>query len=165
MAIFGSLSTVRAQLARPEHFAAAFAYAEECLRSGSPAHARLMAVVAGKAERVELSGGLFASLQTYQTKQRSEGKWESHRAYIDVQVVVAGEECIDVADIRHLKVSEDLIEKHDAFLYHPFDQASALRLNAGDIAVLFPVDGHLPGLALSAPVSVRKVVVKVPVPA
>ena len=165
MAIFGTLSTVRAQLARPEYFAPAFAYAEECLRSGSPANQRLMAVVAGKAERVELSGGFYASLQTYQTKQRSEGKWESHLSYIDVQVVVSGEECMDVADVRLLKVSEDLIAKADAYLYHPYDRQSTLRLNAGDIAVFFPADGHIPGLIAGASGPVRKLVVKVPVPA
>lgn len=165
MSIFGTLSTVRAQLARPEYFAPAFAFAEECLRSGSAANKQLMAVVAGKAERVELSNGFYASLQTYSTKPRSEGKFESHLSYIDVQVVVSGEECMDVADVKLLKVSEDLIEKADAYLYHPFDRQSTLRLTAGEIAVFFPVDGHIPCLMAGTTSSpVRKLVVKVPVP-
>src|ERR1039458_5276387 len=92
MAVFGTLDTLRSQLARPEHFAATLAYVAEALRPDSAAQARIGRIAAGTTERVELAGGAFALEQVYLTKPRAEGRWESHRTYIDVQVIVAGEE-------------------------------------------------------------------------
>jgi beta-galactosidase beta subunit len=44
-----------------------------------------------------------------------------------------------------------------------FEAASVLRLGAGEAAVFFPVDGHMPSIAIAAPVLVHKSVIKVPV--
>lgn len=164
MAIFGTLDTLRGQLVRPEHFAEVFAYAAEMLRPGSAAQARIEKIPAGTTGRVELGGGAFALEQAYWTKPRSEGRWESHRAYIDVQLVVAGEEQMEVADAARLTVAEDLTPAKDLIFYQPFGAGSVLRVRAGEAAVFFPADAHLPSLRLGMePALVRKTVVKVPV--
>jgi YhcH/YjgK/YiaL family protein len=163
MALFGLPSTVRAQLARAEHFAAAFAFIEDAARASSAAHRQLFALAPGQTERNELPGGAFALAQAYLTKSRAEGKWETHRAYIDVQAVLAGEEFMEVADRGRLTMAEDLLATRDAIFYQPFDRGSVLRLEPGDVAVYFPSDAHLGGIAIAAPVVVRKIVVKVPV--
>jgi len=164
MAIFGTLDTLRAQLARPEHFAAALAYVAEVLRPGSAAQARIGGIAAGATERVELAGGAFALEQAYFTNPRTAGRWESHRAYIDVQVIVAGEELMEVADAAQLAVAEDLRPAKDLIFYRPFDGGSVLRVGAGGAAVFFPADAHLPSLRTGAAATlVRKTVVKVPV--
>lgn len=163
MALYGTLSTVRSQLARPEHFAAAFAYVEEAGRAGTAAHRQLFGLAPGQTERNELPGGAFALAQAYHTKARTEGKWETHRAYIDVQAVLAGEEFMEVTDRGRMTLAEDLTPARDAIFYQPFDQGSVLRMGVGDVAIYFPPDAHLGGVAIGAPVVVRKVVVKVPV--
>jgi beta-galactosidase beta subunit len=43
-----------------------------------------------------------------------------------------------------------------------FDAASALRMKMGDVAIFFPVDGHI-SLAAKEPALTRKIVVKVPI--
>src|SRR5688572_15384548 len=98
MALFGNLSAIRSQLARPEHFAAAFAFVEQAANAGSEIHRQLFGLKLGESERIELPGGAFALTNAYLTKNRSEGKWETHRAYIDVQAVCFGEEFMEVAD-------------------------------------------------------------------
>jgi biofilm protein TabA len=163
MALFGSIATVRAQLAHAAHFEATFRYLDECFQIGSPAHRRLLAVGEGKTERIDLSGGAFALEQAYQTKVRSEGFFESHRAFIDVQVIVEGEELIEVSDVNRLKVTEDFTPARDLIKYELANAASVLRISAGQAAVFFPIDGHMPSLALALPGLVRKTVVKVPV--
>jgi len=164
MAVYGTLDTLRAQLARPEHFAVTLAYVAEALRPDSAAQARIARIAAGVTERVELSGGAFALEQVYLTKSRNEGRWETHRAYIDVQVVVAGEELMEVADAAHLVVAEDLRPAKDLIFYRPFDGGSVLHVRAGEAAVFFPSDAHLPSLRTGAAATlVRKTVVKVPV--
>jgi biofilm protein TabA len=163
MALFGLLSTLRSQLTRPEHFAAAFAFVEEAGRPDSVVHRQLFGLTAGKTERTDLVGGAFALSQAYLTKPKSEGKWETHRAYIDVQAVFAGEEFMEVTDRGRLTVAEDLSATRDAIFYQPFDRGSVVRLGPGDVAIYFQVDAHLGGIAIAAPTLVRKVVVKVPV--
>jgi biofilm protein TabA len=162
MAIFGSLATVRAQLGQQKRFESAFAYLDDALHPGSAANTRLLQLVEGKSDRVELADGAFALEQVYQTKARADGFFESHRVYIDVQVVVSGEEFIEVADVGGLQVKEDRTPGKDVIIYHMTNQASVLRLKAGDAAVLYPVDGHMPSISTESPSTVRKIVVKVP---
>jgi biofilm protein TabA len=163
MALFGSLAAIRAQLADSGRFAAALACAEECGRPGTAGHARLAALAPGATDRLDLAGGAFALLQAYLTKPRGEGRWETHRAHIDVQTVLVGEEFLEVADASRLVLEEDLTPAKDVVFYRPFSAGSALRLSGGATAVFFPVDAHLGGLVVQAPTLVRKVVVKVPV--
>lgn len=67
MALFGSLSTVRAQLALSDKFATAFAYVEACLRAGSSERALLDGLAAEQTQRVDLGGGVFALAQASMT--------------------------------------------------------------------------------------------------
>ena len=165
MALFGSLATVRAQLAHADRFQATFAYLDDCFRPGSAAYQRLRALAVGQQERTELAGGVFGLEQVYLSKPRAEAFFESHKQYVDVQVIVEGEEFIEVADVAKLSLKEDKTPAKDVIIYHMAEagSATALRLGAGEAAVLFPVDGHMPTVAIKAPALVRKIVVKVPV--
>ncbi len=163
MALFGSLAALSGQLARFDHFAAAFAYVAEARRAGSEAQRLLAGLPAGETGRVELAGGAFALPQAYLTRARAEGRWETHRAYIDVQAVIEGEEFMEVADRDRLTVAEDLTPGRDVIFYQPFDHGSVLRLGPGSAAVYFPSDAHLGCIPIGAPALVRKIVVKVPV--
>ena len=132
--------------------------------TGSAVNVRIEKISAGTTERIELSGGAFALEQAYWTKPRDEGRWESHRLYIDLQVLVAGEEFMEAVHAGRLVVAEDLTPGKDLIFYQPFSAGSTLRIRAGEVAVFFPVDAHLPSLRVGAdPALVRKTVVKVPV--
>lgn len=163
MAQFGPYATLVMQLPYSAQFAAAFGYVGEMLRSDSVARARIGAMTPGSSEKIELADGTFAIEQVYFTKPRPEGFFESHRKYIDVQVVVSGEELMEVEDISRLTVSHAYDADRDLIKYAGTIAASRLAMRAGDIAVFFPSDGHMPSLQLSAPGLVRKTVVKVPV--
>ena len=163
MALFGSLSTVEAQLADHATFAAAYAYLKEALDPTSAVFARIGAVQVGDTQRVDLADGSFALEQAYYSKPSAEGRYESHQAYIDLQAIVGGEEFIEVADIGHLTVNDAQWAERDVAFYEDFAAGSRWRLSAGEIAVFFPVDGHKPSLVTTEPAVVRKTVVKVPV--
>lgn len=163
MAVIGSLPTVRSQLIRHPSFDAAFAYLDDLSKPDSALQRRLAALVPGDSKRIELAHGVFALEQSYLTKARSAGKMESHRQYIDIQVVVAGMEIMLLNDVRHLSVTEDLTPGKDLIFYKDAATSSALRFVAGEAAVYFPADGHMPGLAIDEPTLVRKIVLKVPV--
>ena len=115
------------------------------------------------ANRVELNDGVYAMEQAYESKARYDA-FESHRKFIDIQVIVAGEELIEVADIAKLPVTQPFDADSDVIIYGNYSATSVLRLAAGDAAVFRPQDGHMPNLRVGhEPTLVRKVVVKVPV--
>ena len=163
MALFGSHSTVRAQLAASPAFDLAFDYVARALTPGSPEAARIAAVPVGETLRIELGEGVFALEQAYASKPAAQGRWEAHERHVDVQVIVAGRELMGVADVARLTVTEDFRPARDVVFFAPFDDGSVLKAGAGDVAVFFPVDGHMPSVADGAPATVFKTVVKVPV--
>lgn len=164
MALFGQIPLVKKQITLSAGFVTAFDYVIEVLTPGSPAKRRIEAMAAGESEKLELAGGVFAIEQVYYTKPRAEGFFESHKKYIDVQVIVEGVEEMEVADISHMTVSQPYVAEKDLIKYADTPAASILRLGQGAAAVFYPTDGHMPTLQLaSGSKLVRKTVVKVPV--
>jgi biofilm protein TabA len=165
MALFGPLNVLQNQAPGTAGFAIAFAYALKAVRRGSVEHDRILSLAAGSSEKIELGGGVFAIEQVYQTKPRSEGFFESHRKYVDVQVVIEGIEAMEVEDTSRLSIDQPYFAERDLIKYADTAAASRLLVRAGDAAIFFPVDGHMPGLrvAVESAVLVRKTVVKVPV--
>ena len=163
MALYGSLATVRAQASRSDGFAAAFAYVEELLREGSAVQQRVRAIGEGDRQKTELGNGLFAIEECYQTRVRADGFFESHRKYIDVQAILDGEECMEIADLARMTVKQPYNADRDLIIYDDNTDASHLRVYPGQVAVFFPADVHMPTLRIrAAPVVVRKCVVKIP---
>lgn len=165
MAIFGSLKTVRAQtVGRGETHKIALDYIAESLTPGTGAHTLVQGLEAGASDRVELGNGVFALPQAYMSKTpRETGFFESHLAHIDVQAIISGEEIVEITDVADLNVKENRTPAKDVIIYEMYDGASPVRLRAGELAVLDPVDGHMPCIATGHSALVRKVVVKIPV--
>ena len=107
--------------------------------------------------------GAYANVQEYQTKP--EGLFEAHRDFIDIQIVVSGEEVIGVADLADARdCMQEYDKDRDCVL---FSSASEVRNLAADSTawfIFFPSDLHRPGIAKDGiPSPVKKVVVKIPV--
>ena len=166
MALFGPWAVVRDRCARWPEFRTAFAYAGHVLVAGSPAQERIRALAEGATHRRNLAGGSRAIEMAYQTKPTPDVPFEAHRRYIDVQVMVAGEELMEAAAAGPLGVLQAYDEEKDVILFADPAAPSRLRLRAGDVAIFWPEDAHRPALAPGGvPALVRKTVVKVPVPA
>ena len=111
-----------------------------------------------------LAHGCEARVMSYQTEPAAQKRWESHRRFIDIQLVVRGRELMQVADITSLLGPTPYDEANDVLFYERAASSVAeIRAGAGDFTIFFPLDGHRPGLAIDAPADVRKIVIKVPV--
>jgi YhcH/YjgK/YiaL family protein len=113
--------------------------------------------------REEIDGErVFALIQRYETATVDEPKFECHRKYIDVQFIASGEEVIGWAPVGNLSVTET----YDADKDICFGTVAAgtwvpVRLEAGQLMVLWPEDAHAPKGAAGRPSKVMKIVVKV----
>ncbi|MDR3211012.1 MAG: YhcH/YjgK/YiaL family protein [Planctomycetota bacterium] len=107
---------------------------------------------------------IYALAQSYSTQDPGQVKFESHRLYIDLQLVVEGREIIFWTPLARLeKISVPYDFAKDTVFYEDPASDSAIPLAAGDFAVLFPSDGHKPRCWLGAAAPVSKVVVKIAV--
>jgi biofilm protein TabA len=115
--------------------------------------------------RMDIDGDrVYALPQRYETAIQDPPRFEYHRRYIDIQYVVRGAEVIGWAPADRMQVSEDYDAAKDiAFGTVPAGETTQVRLHAGQLAVLYPSDGHAPRLAAGAPSPVIKIVVKVAV--
>jgi len=115
--------------------------------------------------RVEIEGDrVFALVQRYETMMTDAPKFECHRKYIDVQFIVSGEEVIGWAPLERMTITEAYdAEKDICFGTVAKGRWTPLYLLAGQLAVLWPEDGHAPKLASGASSLVMKIVVKVAV--
>jgi len=112
--------------------------------------------------RYEIEGDdIYAQVHTYDTKAAELKRPESHRKYIDIQAMLAGEEIIEWIPIVGLAVDVPYSDDNDAILYKSAAGASRLYMKPGLYAVFHPNDGHKPGCSIDAPATVRKIVVKV----
>lgn len=103
---------------------------------------------------------MFALVQRYVTKPLADGRWEAHRRYIDLQVVVAGQERIGYAHIDRLHTDPYDPERDLTWLSGAGDMVTA---PAGSFILLWPEDAHMPGIAVDQPEPVTKVVIKIAV--
>ncbi len=108
------------------------------------------------------TGGAYANVQEYQTKV--ENVFEAHRDYIDVQIIVSGEENISVADLPDaLDCTMEYDKGRDCVLYATASKIRSFDADSSAWFVFFPSDLHRPGVARDGvPSPVRKVVVKIP---
>ncbi|MFN7980674.1 MAG: YhcH/YjgK/YiaL family protein [Vicinamibacterales bacterium] len=102
---------------------------------------------------------VFALVSDYTTKSPSDAFWEAHRRHVDVQYVHSGVEAIGVGDLAAFRCEPYVVER-DLVVAHG-ESGRAVEMRAGNFAILFPHDVHMPGLIHGRPERVRKVVVKV----
>jgi len=115
--------------------------------------------------RVDIDGDqVYALPQRYATILTDPPRFEHHRRYIDIQFIVTGDEVIGWAPAERMQVTEAYDPAMDiAFGTVPAGEMTPVRLHAGQLAVLYPADGHAPRLAAGMPSPVFKIVVKVAV--
>lgn len=163
MALFGNIDDLARVLSSDPRFTAAFQYLDRCRVQGSDEHRRIAGLAIDAVEKIPLEHGAVAMDQSYHSRERADCFFESHRKYIDVQCILEGEEIIDVTGIADLQADQPYREDKDYATYKDPGPGSRLRLRAGQAAVFFPEDGHMPGQFEQAPRLVRKTVIKVPV--
>ena len=124
----------------------------------------LATVPGAEAVRVEIAGKkIFALHQSYLTKPLSEGRYEAHKRFIDLQYIQTGTELIRVAP-RLEGIEGKATEPYDRtrdLEFFQLTEGSNLLMKPGMVAILYPEDLHAPCLANGEPALVQKVVVKV----
>lgn len=115
--------------------------------------------------RHEISGAaVYALVSRYKTKSLADARFETHRDYIDIQLLVSGKERVEDRNPLGLKVSEPYKPDIEFYATPEAGTCHDLLLVPGTALIFFPEDAHRPGIAIGGvSESVHKVVVKVAV--
>ena len=101
---------------------------------------------------------LYAFRNEYSTVPFEETYFEAHKKYLDIQMVISGQERCEIADPATL--GEPFREKPDFKGYHG-DGEQSVVLRPDNFMVVFPGDAHRLKIAVDQPEPVTKVVFKV----
>lgn len=115
--------------------------------------------------KYELDGEkVFVTLAHYDTRDVEASKSEIHRKYVDIQLVLEGEEDIYCSVLTGAEKSAADFSGGDCALF-PLEakRCFPVRMKPGVFAVFFPEEGHAPMVTVAGKASsrVRKAVVKV----
>ena len=109
------------------------------------------------------SDRVFAEINSYQSRSVEDALFESHRKYIDIQVVLNGCEYIGVYRGQQPEIVELYSPEKDVQFYKHPNKYSQILMEPGSFLILFPEDYHYPGCYVESPEQVKKLVVKVAV--
>lgn len=113
------------------------------------------------AKRVSLNGNNYANFDIYNPKPLDLCKFEAHKKYIDIQIMLDGEEQIDITNIEGLDVLEEYNEEKDIIFYKAPDRlVDKISLTKGKFVLIYPYEAHKPQIKTISN-SVKKIVVKV----
>src|SRR5690606_4667173 len=97
-----------------------------------------------KLGKIEIDGdNLFAIGLEYQTKVSSEGGWEAHKKYLDLHLIIEGEEIVEITDISQMVPTSNYVEDYQLF---NGDCRNQIHLRKGDFLLLFPNEVHKTGV-------------------
>lgn len=104
---------------------------------------------------------LFYLVSEDSTEPQAERRAEYHARYLDIQIVLRGQEGMTFSTLPAGEPQTDwLADKDIAFLAEGAQEKTVI-LNEGDFVVFYPGEVHKPLCAVGAPAKVRKAVVKV----
>ena len=115
-----------------------------------------LATVGSEAMRLE-GDALYVTRFTYETLPLEDTFFEAHRRYLDVHLMMEGEERVELASPGGLTLFE---HKDDFYAYRGAAEQS-LVLRPGSFLVVFPEDAHRIKIQVNGPETVSKVVFKV----
>ncbi len=100
---------------------------------------------------------ITANIQEYDTK--SEGLFEAHRKYIDIQYVISGFEKQGIKEISELTKNTEYDEEKDVQFFN--GEGSFVSVPARYFTIFYPQDGHKPCITDKTQTHVKKVVIKI----
>ncbi|MBJ3591943.1 YhcH/YjgK/YiaL family protein [Salmonella enterica subsp. enterica serovar Saintpaul] len=112
--------------------------------------------------RYALQGdNIFMNVMQFATQSPEQKKAELHQQYIDIQVLLSGEERILFGLSDSARQCEEMHVEDDYQLCSQIADEQAIVLTPGRFVIFMPREPHKPGCVVQAPMDIKKVVIKV----
>lgn len=111
--------------------------------------------------KTEVDSEFYYTVQKYNTKDVSNCLFESHKKYVDIQIILEGSEIMDLADISRLSVKQDYNSDSDFMFWNVPECFTRATLRQGDYIVIYPETAHRGAVKLDTSEKILKIVGKV----
>lgn len=113
--------------------------------------------------RHEVDGdNIYINAIEYDTNPEEKCIFEAHRKYIDVMLLLEGEEQIGYTPLRNCKnITMEYNEKDECCLAKLEPEMMKVHMLPGDVCILFPEDAHAPSIRCGEVSHVKKLIAKV----
>ena len=115
--------------------------------------------------RYDIDKKCYVNVETYSTKPVASAMYEAHKKYIDIQIVLDGEEKIYYKNKDKISYPQQFDDKGDIGFYNEMisDDDAYVRLDGSNFAIIYPHEGHAPQIQSGEKTArVKKAVVKLP---
>ena len=103
-----------------------------------------------------------AIVSSYETVDKFERGYESHKNVIDIQYPIIGLERVKWSPIEKMNINIPYDESKDrTFFKDPSKQGTHVDIGNGIFAIMFPGDGHGPQHYVTKPELIKKITIKV----
>ena len=100
--------------------------------------------------RYELENGVLPMSKNMKQKLIEKAKFEAHNDYVDIQILLQGNENIFITDKNILTVSEPYDKDRDICFYSDkFDSSMPIMLDSSNFVVIFPHEAHAPQVSIN----------------
>lgn len=103
---------------------------------------------------------VFYNTQAYVTKNLENCFFETHKEYIDIQLLVKGEENMAVSEKGKLEITQDYNPEKDVEKQKG-ECETVVKVTEDSFVIFFPEEPHMPGIKVTENKEVKKVVFKV----
>jgi len=162
MAIIGNIYKLE-QFLKDKDLKIVFDYFKQAIDKNSDIHKRIFNLPVGSFEKIIITDDIFALEQVFYTKDRQECFIESHKKYIDFQLILSGNEQMEYVDIDKLEIENKYDQEKDLITYKLAYNTSKFLLQKNDLAIFFSDDAHIGLPKYEKSELVYKTVIKLPV--
>ena len=111
--------------------------------------------------RYEIDECIYANIDTYEPKSRENCLFESHKKYIDIQILLSGKESLEYTHIDNLKIKIPYDTVRDVMFYDDSTKfVNNVVLGNENFVLLYPYEAHKPQIKITEG-NVKKVVIKI----
>jgi YhcH/YjgK/YiaL family protein len=103
---------------------------------------------------------VFASVTESPTKEMSNSKWEFHKKYVDLQMVIKGTEKMGAYDVTKINITDPYNETKDIG-FGTYAEGDYYVAEAGTFFLFFPAHAHRPSLKVEGCDKDKKIVIKI----
>lgn len=111
--------------------------------------------------KTNVDPNFYYTIQRYNTKDISECHFESHKKYVDIQIMVEGAELMDLTDISRMNIKQDYNSETDFMLWNEPERFTRTTLQKGDYIIIYPETAHRGAIKMEKNSNVLKIVGKV----
>lgn len=111
----------------------------------------------------DLEEGIRMNVMSFETSPAEGKKAEMHRKFVDIQLLIEGEEMIEYGLSQpDLSKYDEYRDEDDYQLTDSIDDKNEVVLKPNMFAIFLPYEPHKPGNAVNGNKTLKKLVVKVP---